>query len=402
MSTSVELHQQDFYQVLASLIPSELKKLGHLTVEDNLGGQLSPSTLVNESGLGADSYDRMVLAGMVNQMFHIFESGIEDNLLRAKTLQDWASLVAQSWAFYSEEITFFTSGSTGTPKPCHHRFSNLIREAEFIRSLFPNTTRIVALVPSHHIYGFLWTVLLPKVMTVPVVYGQDWSANRLKKELQPHDLIVSFPLHWDYLLRSGLVIDPAFQVQGVCSTGPCASELVDALLEKGLSGMTEIYGSSETGGIGYRHHPESPYSLFPYWQPQDEALLDLENSNRDPLPLPDIVRWTSERMFEILRRRDHAVQVGGVNVFPERVAQVIRELDFVEDCAVRLMEHPQGNRLKTLIVLKEGQEPTDGIRKTLHEWIQTQLTPPERPKSITFSNQLERNALGKITEWSTL
>ncbi|MET0990744.1 MAG: hypothetical protein ABWX66_00005, partial [Lacisediminihabitans sp.] len=51
---------------------------------------------------------------------------------------------------------------------------------------------------------------------------------------------------------------------------------------------------------------------------------------------PDHVERTGERSLRPIGRRDGAVQVAGYNVWPERVAQVLRETEGVAEAAVRL------------------------------------------------------------------
>jgi acyl-CoA synthetase (AMP-forming)/AMP-acid ligase II len=60
-----------------------------------------------------------------------------------------------------------------------------------------------------------------------------------------------------------------------------------------------------------------------------------------------------DRSFHVLRRQDGAVQVGGINVFPSRVAEVLARHPLVAQASVRLAAPEQGGRLKALIVCKD-------------------------------------------------
>jgi long-chain acyl-CoA synthetase len=97
-------------------------------------------------------------------------------------------------------------------------------------------------------------------------------------------------------------------------------------------------------------------------------------------------------------RRDAAVQVGGVNVFPERVRQVLIEHPQVVDAAVRLMRPDEGLRLKAFVVPRP--DAGAGFTQELRAWIDTRLAAPERPKAITLGQQLPRGQLGKAADWS--
>ena len=64
-------------------------------------------------------------------------------------------------------LAFKTSGSTGEPRFITQDFAALAQETEALAEIFNGATRIVALVPAHHIYGFLFTVLLPGTAPAP-------------------------------------------------------------------------------------------------------------------------------------------------------------------------------------------------------------------------------------------
>lgn len=99
-------------------------------------------------------------------------------------------------------------------------------------------------------------------------------------------------------------------------------------------------------------------------------------------------------------RRDEAVQVGGVNVYPERVAETIRSHPEVADCAVRPMRPGEGRRMKALIVLEEAARDQPDSRRRLEYWLRQTFSAPERPSSLTFGEAVPRNGQGKTTDWS--
>ncbi|MCH2454876.1 MAG: hypothetical protein MK192_04155 [Idiomarina sp.] len=144
-----------------------------------------------------DSLEWMAIAGRVVQFFNMEESGIEDYLLRKNTLSDWADIVAKAREIASEDITVTTSGSTGEPKACQHSWSNLADESQFLSDLIKQQSaqvnQVVALVPSHHIYGLLFSVLLPDILDVPVARGFKAFQKLTSGSLQQGDLVIGFP-----------------------------------------------------------------------------------------------------------------------------------------------------------------------------------------------------------------
>jgi acyl-coenzyme A synthetase/AMP-(fatty) acid ligase len=86
------------------------------------------------------------------------------------------------------------------------------------------------------------------------------------------------------------------------------------------------------------------------------------------------------------------LQVWGVNVCPERVAETIRSHPDVTDCKVRLMRPDEGTRLKAFVVL---EEPEDGAIEDNGD-ARREL---KRPASLTFGAGVPRNEQGKVADW---
>lgn len=398
---ALELNESDVRAFIASLAGSTLG----LPAEE--ADSLDEHTRIEED-LGADSLNLTELATHVSQFFRLYETGLEDELLRRRSVGDWTRTVLRSWDLLEKpSIAFMTSGSTGEPKEYVHDWASLVQEIRALARLVPDRTRVVGTVPRHHIYGFLWTVLLPRHLEVPFVEARERMPTAIFRSLRPGDLLVTFPLVWGQLYETGFEFPSG--VQGVNSTGSCPPGLISGLLERSLERMVEVYGSSETGGIGWRGDPGDPYRLLPHWTLSygGEHLLRHLPDGRvgEQIPAPDHLAPTPGG-FTLGGRRDHAVQVGGVNVFPERVADTIRSHPDVADCEVRLMRPDEGGRLKAFVVLENlenGTREANGDdrqeRQELEHWLRRTLSAPERPASLTFGESVPRNEQGKVSDW---
>lgn len=152
---------------------------------------------LDEQGLGLDSLERLSVAAALNEALHLHESGIEDLLLAQRHFGEWLEVAAGGLAAFDARLSFRTSGSSGVAKACTHALSDLLQEVEHLVSLVPNTRRVLAAVPAHHSYRFLFTGLLPhRLRCSEVLDIRRMKPQALASMLKPGDLLISHPAHW--------------------------------------------------------------------------------------------------------------------------------------------------------------------------------------------------------------
>lgn len=385
-------------RLVAALIAAELnaggRRLNGAEVARWDGGQR-----LDAEGLALDSLELLACGAAVNAFFHLHESGIEDMLLLERTIAGWAGLVYRAQQEGFARLTFNTSGSTGTPKPCTHDIATLEDEVAFFAGRFAGRGRVVALVPPHHIYGFLFTVLLPRRLGVPLLDARGLSAGALRRALRGDDLLVAHPTSLLVLQRSlgglpnGLLV--------TSSTAPLPATLHAAMRAMGAAEVMEIYGSSETAGIATRTTAEGPFHLLPRWCAggvEEEASV-VERATGREFPLPDRATWPAARALHLHGRKDEAVQVGGVNIFPRALEARLRALPGVADCALRLDTSLPEPRLKAFLV---PAQPAQGaaLVAEVEAHCRSHWSAPERPVRIAHGPALPRNAMGKPRDWN--
>ncbi|WFS04245.1 AMP-binding enzyme [Rhizobium tumorigenes] len=396
-------------RVLQSLIEAELKNArerssGAGSVIASDGGSWSDELSLRrdgQAGLGLDSLEMMTVGAAINEMFHLYESESDPDPAEMATFGDWLDAIEAAWACGVSKMTFLTSGSTGVSKRCVHDAAALIGEAGFLADLFTSRRRIIALAPPHHIYGCLLTAFLADRLAVDVVSGATCSPRYLNNGLLPGDLVVSFPDRWAAIDRT--VSTWATDVEGVVSTAPCPTPLMTSLIDRGLGGMTELYGSSETAGIGWRRHPSDRYSLMPHWSFENgrgevAAGVRLRGPDGAVHDVPDTVEMIADREFTVGSRRDGGVQIGGINVWPQGIAAVLEQHPKVKAASVRLAPMPAGARLKAFVVpVSTGAEVE--LSSDLETWCRQRLSEVERPRIWTFGTTLPVNEFGKAADW---
>ena len=344
---------------------------------------------IGDDGLGLDSLEQLGAIGALAEVF-----GLDDASLGNEPPQlvgAWIDWITQRHATGDGQVVVSTSGSTGTPVSCTHAMADLVMEAHDLAGRCPGRRRVMALVPAHHLYGIIWTAILPDILDVPVVVRHAGAAL----DLAPGDLVVAVPDQWQTISRRTHRFPD--DIIGVSSAAPLADAQASDLLAAGLARLIDIYGSSETGGIAVRELPATTYQLLHRWHlsgAEDEwHVVDRKGKSH---ALPDHIERIGDRDIRPVGRRDGALQVGGHNVWPSRVADVLRQIDGVAEVAVRL----NGNgRLKAFIVPDAGQDET-ALLNAIELVAADRLYVAERPRDWRFGPALPRNAMGKLEDWA--
>lgn len=365
--------------------------------------------------LDVDSVALLSLASRVSRFFHLHESGIDDSLLMHRTLGQWADIVilGRQDADCSGRLTFSTSGSTGTPRKIAHDPITLDAEIAAITTYLTahnlRPARIISAVPAHHLYGFIWSVLLPEHLSIPLIELSAATPGAVARILRPGDLLISHPA---WLASVGCNLPTLAGIIVSSSAGTLGHTTANELASLAPSAILDIYGSTETGGIAIRRFPASDHELLSCWNPGPSAQQLTRIVTSQPHDVLDELAWPAPLHLRIGRRIDGAIKVGGINVYPDHIAQVIGEHPAVADCTVRLHDapglEPGARRLKAFIVPASNTPDSefstlaasaDSLRRELETFIAARLSAAERPTRLDFGPALPRGPLGKLTDW---
>ncbi len=309
------------------------------------------------------------------------------------------------WAQSERYIAFYTSGSTGKPKPCLHKEDHVRQEISSIAPYVSGQTSALVTVPLHHMYGFTFGLLLPMALGVSL-RSVPLLPAAVATQMQEGDLVVGIPLLWSRFMESNAfrhITAPKSSLCLLTATSPTPPQVLSAFYEQGFL-LREFYGASEMGAVGCRPYAGKSFSLLghlaraEHGQSTEKLCRTLPCGQEVEYDLLDHIDWHSERTFVHSRRRDKAVQVGGVNVFPDHVQKLLQEQEGVKECYVRLMRFEEGARLKAFVVPEAGYD-IQVLRKTLSAWSRKHLGEAQRLGSYTFGEDIPRGALGKPSDW---
>ena len=343
-------------------------------------------------------------------------------------------------------VTVWTSGSTGEHQRHCKTAGQLFAEALILAEHFglagaelggegAGRVRVVGTVPSHHIYGLLFTVLVPLVSGGSFSRETPLHAGVVRATLidTRADVLVSVPAH----LRALKILDvgqlpPLVRV--FSSGAPLPPDTAKSMRVRfGLS-VTEVLGSTETGGIasrvsgpelssrpGDRADVESvddeagpEADLDRLWTPLPHVRIDVdaeddaENIGRlivdspflppdEPRPWPtadriEIVDHVEGRRFRHLGRIDGVVKIGGKRVSLAEIERRLLEIPGVEDAAAWVLEVGGARGRETVaMVVAPGLSP-EFLRAELRRW----LDPVVIPRRLRLVDSLPREANGKL------
>jgi len=261
-------------------------------------------------------------------------------------------------------LVFMTSGTTGAPKPTRKTPSQLLDEAATLaRSLeIGDRARIALGVPSTHVYGFLFGIALPCVAAIDVVVPLVRTHADLP-DRAPIDWFVGAPPTIHAFARSAKETDEsALRDVSVVSSGAELSPAIRAeAVAAGARRVVEIFGSTETGGIGMRDAEASPFAPLPgvSLDVADDGSVAVRSryasTGGEPVAISDHVEITDEG-FRFVARDADLVKIGGRRISASHVEAVIRSVPGVRDAAVRARASSpaRGSRLAAIVACDEA------------------------------------------------
>lgn len=326
----------------------------------------------------------------------------EDAESTTGALEDAALRSIYAWSGDAVIATLFSSGTTsGTPTPAPKCTAQLLGEARMLAdTLFSNGTRVVSTVHPGHIYGLLYSVLAPLMCEGAFIRETPFFPESVSAAVLEHgaDVLVTVPTH----LATLESIEPkafASLTRILSSTAPLTRVLATRLFERFALEVTEILGSSETGGMATRRVPSekawTPLPRVDLWADEDGRLwVD------SPYASPSLERpyRSAERVefkggaFRHLGRMDGVIKIGGRRISLADVAARVLEVDGVHDAALAVSDAAglHGKRLHLAVVA--DHEDAHKIQEYLRQYFEASTL----PRRIQFVEALPREANGKL------
>ena len=307
-------------------------------------------------------------------------------------------------------LDLYTSGSSGEPKRVEKSVEQLQTEAQVLEAKWGSAlgaATVVATVPHHHIYGLLFRLIWPlaagrcfdaDVCSEPDVLMQALERNR-------DVALVSSPAHLARLpdLIALERLKPATR-RIFSSGGPVPAKAAAEYQRRLGASPTEIYGSTESGGIAWREQDGSDESAAWRTFPGIDVRTDADGALcvRSPylqdqgwLTMGDGAELLPEGRFILKGRLDRVVKVEGKRISLPEMEEALRQHPWVSEAALVLLAGRK-ETLGAVVILRGGRE-SEGLVRALREFLLERFERVLVPRQWRFVTRMPGDERGKLS-----
>ncbi|MEK5175139.1 fatty acid--CoA ligase family protein [Heyndrickxia sp. FSL W8-0496] len=331
-------------------------------------------------------------------------------------------------------VILYTSGTTGRPKGAMLTHKNLYSNAKDIGEYLKmnHLDKVMTVLPMFHVFSLTVVVNAPLISGSTIIIVPKFSPKEIFRLAKKYEVTVfaGVPTMYNFLYQYPDGDPNDFSTFRLCISG--GSSLPVALLknfEKKFNVLiSEGYGLSEASPVTCFNpldRPRKPGSI-------GTSILNVENKIVNELgeELPegqvgelvvrgpnvmkgyykmpeetaaairdgwlytgDLARVDGEGYFYIVDRKKDMVIVGGFNVYPREVEEVLYEHPEVVEAAVIGAPDPEQGEVVKCFVVPKNENLTEA---ELMEYCREHLAKYKLPKTIEFLEELPKNTTGKI------
>jgi acyl-coenzyme A synthetase/AMP-(fatty) acid ligase len=301
-------------------------------------------------------------------------------------------------------LKIFTGGSTGKPRVWDKTIRNIFSEVFYHSNAFNITKKdiFVSSVPPNHIYGLLYSVLVPFVSYARAIGSTCLYPQEILSSVKDNSasVLVSIPMHYRVLKISSFDL-PSLRL-ALSSAGSLDYADAEHFFEQTGVEVVEIFGSTETGGIAIRCNSgkDKPWKAFTTieWKIQNERLSvrsefispDLSKDVEGYYLTEDRVETKDNNCFIYLGRMDGIVKIAGKRVDLNKIENKLKTIDGVKDAVVVAVQSVSG-RKNIIAVLVEGTIDQPALVKAAKGLLESY----ELPRKIKIIDKIPIASAGK-------
>lgn len=332
-------------------------------------------------------------------------------------------------------IILYTSGTTGQPKGAMLTHGNLFSNARDVADYlgFSEDDRVVATLPVFHVFALTVVVNAPLLKGATILLVPRFSPGDVFETIKTKQATVfaGVPTMYNFLYQYPAAAKEDFATVRLAISG--GASLPVALLHnfenKFDVRVSEGYGLSEAspvtcfnpldrdrvpGSIGTNivnvenkvvnelgeEVPvgevgelivKGPNVMKGYYKMPEETAATIRDGW---LYTGDLARQDEDGYFYIVDRKKDLIIVGGFNVYPREVEEVLFAHPAISEAAVIGVPDPDfGEEVQAFVVLKEDAQVTE---EQLKQFCSQKLAKYKVPAVIEFLDELPKNTTGKI------
>jgi acyl-CoA synthetase (AMP-forming)/AMP-acid ligase II len=303
-----------------------------------------------------------------------------------------ASPPLAAWPQVAVRMT--TSGTTERPRYIEKTWAQLRDEVDVLATTIPFARCVLSTVPLSHLYGLLWGVLLPlrfgaRIVSHGALMPADIAATIERESV---DLMVSTPAH----LRAMADATMPRGLRVISSGAHLPGELQTRLgLEHGWH-VTDVLGSTETGGIATRDQPMKPWTPLPrvtVSAPDGVLAVSSPWCDASVIAHDDRVEVRPDGTFQYLGRASELVKIAGKRAHTHAIEAALRAIPGVDDVAV-IVHAPAGREPRVAAaVVASGPLVT---REQIAIAVRDQFDPVFAPRIVKLVPNIPRTDRGKV------
>jgi len=329
----------------------------------------------------------------------------------------------------------YTSGTSGRPKGVMLTVGNMVANVDqCVRWVgFTPADSLLGVLPNFHTFGLTVLTLLPMCVGCKIVYTARFAPRKILSLLREHrpTAMIAIPSMYNVLLHTkSAEADDFSSVKFLVSGGePLPGAVADGYRKRFNAVINEGYGLTETGPVSNwcRPHEHRPGSVGPPIVDVEEKIVGPDGerlgANQDGevcikgpnvmsgyFGMPeqtaevfddegyfrsgDMGRFDDDGHLYITGRIKEMLIIGGENVFPREIEEVLNAHESVQESAVIGVQDPSRGELPLAFVeLVEGAIFDETALRT---HCREHLAPFKVPREIRQLAKLPRNPTGKI------
>ncbi len=307
---------------------------------------------------------------------------------------------------YDFSMMFFTSGSTGNPVGALKTKNNLEEEVKVFSKLIENYNikQVIVTVPFIHIYGTLVGLLYPLLNNIDIVLKEHFLPFNLLETIKDNSLIVTTPLYIESLLKTNENLDMKTSLF-VSSTAPLSKESAKQFSQKFNTNVMQLFGSTETSGIGYKYNDDE------LWTPFENVTISVNQENELIVQSPFVSEFlyendfksTSgliqtfdyieqyENKFKLIGRSSKIFKVAGKRYSTVQIETILENIDGISKALVFVSHNDLNNEFLDILLETTRDFSTLEIKQILRE----QLSNLKFPLQLKFVDKIAVNSVGK-------